>query len=177
MKKKLILFLFILICFILQTTVLKYISFAGIIPNIMVVAIASFGFMNGRKTGLILGFICGFMIDVLYGSFFGFHALIYMLVGYGNGIYRRAFYPEDLKLPVILILLSDLFVEFATYVFGFLFRGRIDFGQYVIQIFLPSLIYTMLAVFVMYPIILALNHYFENLHKRSARKFGEETEE
>ncbi len=177
MKKNSILFLFTFICFILQSTLFQKLTFGGVSPNLLIIVVASFGFMLGKKTGLILGFMCGILIDMFFGGYIGFYALIYMLVGYWNGFFRRAFYPEDIKLPIVLILLSDFMIEFLTYLFSFLMRGKIEFGQYIIEIFIPSLLYTMLIAFVLYPIILSLNRYFENLHKRSARKFGEETEE
>lgn len=177
MKKKIILFLFIFICFILQSTLFKNITFVGVGPNLLIVAVSSFGFMSGKKTGLILGFISGLLIDLFFGTYIGFYALIYMLVGYWNGFFRRAFYPEDIKLPIILIVLSDFIIEFFTYLFSFLLRGKIEIGYYFIHIFVPSLLYTMVIAFALYPIILFLNRYFEKNHRRSARKFGEETEE
>jgi len=177
MKKKIILFLFTFICFLLQSTVFKNITFGGVGPNLLIIVVASFGFMLGKKTGLILGFISGILIDLFFGTYIGFYALIYMLVGYWNGFFKRAFYPEDIKLPIILIIVSDFILEFLTYLFGFLMRGKIEVGYYFTKIFVPSLLYTMLIAFALYPIILCLNRYFEKLHRRSERKFGEESEE
>jgi rod shape-determining protein MreD len=177
MKKKMILFLFTFLCFLLQSTVFRNITFGGVGPNLLIVVVASFGFMLGKKTGLILGFMSGIWIDIFFGSYLGFYALIYMLVGYWNGFFRRAFYPEDIKLPIILILVSDFILEFFTYLFSFLLRGKIETGYYFTHVFVPSILYTMIIAFVLYPIILFLNRYFEKVHRRSARKFGMETEE
>ena len=59
--------------------------------------------MRGRKTGLIVGFFCGLLMDLFFGSVIGFYSLIMMYIGYSNGLFRRIFYPEDIKLPLILI--------------------------------------------------------------------------
>ena len=72
-------------------------------PNIMIVLTASFGFMRGEKTGLIMGFACGFLSDIFFGNVLGLNAMIYMYIGYANGKFNRIFYQEDIKLPLGLI--------------------------------------------------------------------------
>lgn len=173
MKKNSILFLFIFLCFLLQTTVFKNITFNGIGPNLLIIAVASFGFMYGKKTGLVFGFMAGLLIDLFFGYFFGFYALLYMLIGYWNGMFKRVFYPEDIKLPILLILISDFILEFITYLFSFLLRGKIEFGYYLLNVFLPAILYTMVIAFILYPIILVINRRFEKSRKRSADKLGE----
>lgn len=173
MKKNSILFLFIFLCFLLQTTVFKNITFNGIGPNLLIIAVSSFGFMYGKKTGLIFGFMAGLLIDLFFGYYFGFYALLYMLIGYWNGMFRRVFYPEDIKLPILLILISDFVLEFITYLFSFLLRGKIEFIYYLLNVFLPAVLYTMVIAFILYPIILLINRRFEKGRKRSADKLGE----
>ena len=106
--RKVIVTIFIIVCFVLQCSVFDSLSFAGIIPNLMIILTASFGFMRGEKEGLIIGFFCGLLSDVFFGSFLGFYALILMYIGYLNGKFSRIFYPEDIKLPMALIVVSDL---------------------------------------------------------------------
>lgn len=173
MKKNSILFLFIFFCFLLQTTVFRNITFNGIGPNLLIILVASFGFMYGKKTGLVFGFIAGLLIDLFFGSFFGFYALVYMLIGYWNGMFRRVFYPEDIKLPILLILMSNFVLEFITYLFSFLLRGKIEFTYYLLNVFLPSILYTMVIAFILYPLVLVINRYLGKDRKRSAKELGE----
>ena len=100
MLRKFLMALLILGCFILQCSVFNSISFAGIIPNLMIILTSSFGFMRGEKEGLWIGFFCGLLCDIFFGSFLGFYALILMYIGYLNGKFCRIFYPEDIKLPL-----------------------------------------------------------------------------
>ena len=72
----------ILISFLLQCTVLHVISIGSITPNLILILCISMGLMRGRKSGLWTGFFCGFLIDMFYGSVFGFYALIYMYIGF-----------------------------------------------------------------------------------------------
>ena len=47
MRRKIVLFIIITICFVLQTTLFKSFSIAGISPNLLIIAVSSFGFMRG----------------------------------------------------------------------------------------------------------------------------------
>ena len=100
--------LLIIICFLLQTTVFKGLAFGGIVPNLLIVLTAAFGFMRGERTGLLVGFFCGLLADIFFGNVLGLNAMIYMYIGYFNGKFNRIFFPDDIKLPLLLIFLSDL---------------------------------------------------------------------
>ena len=157
MKRFLITAMLVIVCFILQTTIFKGIAFGGIVPNLLIVLTASFGFMRGEKTGILVGFFCGLLADIFFGEVLGFNAMIYMYVGYLNGKFSPVFYPEDIKLPLVLILGSDLLYGFVNYVIMFLMRGRFDVAYYFMNIILPEMVYTILVTLLLYPLILILN--------------------
>lgn len=171
MRRFLVSTLLIIICFVLQTTVFKELAFGGIVPNLLIVLVSSFGFMRGEKTGLIIGFFCGFLADIFFGEVLGFNAMVYMYIGYLNGKFSPIFYPEDIKLPVALILGSDLIFGFVNYVIMFLMRGRFDIKYYFMNIILPEMVYTILITLLLYPLILFINKKLEDKEKRGARKF------
>ena len=68
MKRKIIVALMILISFLLQSTVFKALAIGSISPNLLVVLTSSFGFMRGKKEGLWVGFFCGLLEDIFYGT-------------------------------------------------------------------------------------------------------------
>ncbi len=172
MKRKITVILIVIICFLLQTTMFQTLSIASISPNLLIIVTASFGFMRGKKEGLLTGFLGGLFIDVFYGGTLGFYAMIYMYMGYINGFFRKIFFPEDIKLPIILITASDFICNLFVYFFQFLFRGRFSFGYYMIHIIIPELVYTILATVFLYFILLKINQKLElSERKRSARKF------
>ncbi|MDD6492722.1 MAG: rod shape-determining protein MreD [Firmicutes bacterium] len=171
MKRFFISALLIIMCFLLQTTVFKGLAFGGIVPNLLIVLTASFGFMRGEKTGLIIGLFCGFLVDIFFGSVLGLNAMIYMYIGYINGKFNRIFYPEDIKLPLGLILVSDFIYGFIYYIILFLMRGRFNISYYVVHIILPEAVYTLLVTLLLYPLILWINKKLEDSEKRSERKF------
>ena len=108
MKRKVITFFIILICFLLESTVFHKLRFASICPNLMIITTASFGFMRGKKSGMTVGLISGLFVDLFWGGSLGFYMLVYMVIGYVNGMFKRLFYDEDIKLPIALIAASEL---------------------------------------------------------------------
>ena len=171
MKRGIITAILILICFLLQCTVFRFLAFGGIVPNLMIVLTASFGFMRGEKTGLMIGFFCGILADIFFASVIGFYALLYMYIGYMNGKFCTIFYPQDIKLPIVLILGSDLFYGFTCYVIMFLLRTRFDIGYYFMNIILPEIVYTIVVTIFLYPLILWINTRLERGELRSGKKF------
>ena len=85
MRSKFVLLLTTVVCFLIQSTVLHLISIGSITPNLLLILCVSMGLMRGRKVGLWTGFFSGLLIDLFYGSVFGFYALIYMYVGFFSG--------------------------------------------------------------------------------------------
>ncbi len=171
MKRKIVMTLLIIVCFCLQCTLFRYLTFASIGPNLLIVLTSSIGFMRGKKEGLFVGFFCGLLIDIFYSNIVGFYALVYMYIGYVNGFFNKIFYDEDIKLPMFLITMSDFAYGIIIYVFLFLFRTRFNFGYYLINIIIPEVVYTVLVTIVLYRIIRGINRRLETREKRSASKF------
>ena len=151
--------LLILITFILQSTVFQSLSIASIAPNLLLILTVSFGFMRGKKEGILVGFFCGILIDIFYGNLLGFYALIYMYIGYLNGFLCKVYYDEDVKVPMILTAISDLAYGFVVYGLQFMLRGRLHVMNYVWHIMLPEMIYTVLITVIIYRPLYRLNHW------------------
>lgn len=152
-----ILFYFIMFfCFLLQCTLFKRLSFGGISPNLLLITTTSIGFMRGEKQGLMAGFVSGLFVDIFFGNVIGFYAMLYMYIGFLNGKFSRIFYPEDLKLPLALITLSDLSYGMICYIVLFLLRGRLNFPYFFFHIILPETVYTIVMSIFLYPILLTL---------------------
>lgn len=171
MKRFLVTGLLILVCFLLQTCVFHALAFNDIIPNFLIILTSCFGFMCGRKCGLWVGVFSGLLLDIFFGSVIGLYALIYMYIGYTNGSFRKVFFPEDIKLPLCLIALSDVFYNLIVYLLIFMLRRKFHFQYYFSGIILPEAIYTICIALVIYPLILRINKRLKESEKKSARKF------
>ena len=124
-----------------------------------------------EKEGLLIGFSCGLLCDIFFGSFLGFYAMVMMYIGFVNGKFSRIFYPEDIKLPLALIIVSDISYGLICYILMFLLRGRFHFPYYFTSVILPEALYTIVVTIILYPLILKINQKLEEKEKRSAQKF------
>lgn len=168
MKRVIVDILFVVFCFLLQCTVFQAWDFANISPNLLIVITSSVGFMRGKEEGMLVGFFSGLLIDICYGDMLGFYALIYMYAGYLNGFFQSIFYDVDLKLPMILITVSDFLYGIVIYIFLFALRNRMHFGYYLVHIIVPEVVYTVAVTIVLYRLILVVNRKLEASEKRSA---------
>lgn len=159
---------FVVICFLLQCTVFPSLAFGGIIPNLMIIVTASYGFMRGRKTGLLVGFFSGLLMDIFFSDILGFYALIYMYIGYLNGIFRKMFYPEDIKLPIALIVGSDFLCNIVIYILTFFLKGRFRFLYYLLNVIIPEMVYTIIVTCALYPLLLLVESRLEQREKEGA---------
>ena len=157
MRRKIVLALLIIITFVLQSTLFKWLSIASISPNLLLILTVSFGFMCGKTTGLFVGFFCGLMIDIFYGNLFGFNALVYMYIGFLNGFVYQVYYDEDIKVPLVLVAASDLAYGGLVYALQFMLRGRLNLPGYIRQIIFPELVYTVVVTIVFYRIFFRIN--------------------
>ncbi len=171
MKRFIVTVLLLITLFVFQGTVFASLNFANTSPNLLIILIVSLSLMRGEKTGVILGFFAGILMDVFMGTTIGLYALIFMYLGYANGSFHRVFFPEDIKLPMIMIVVSDIFYGFLVYILLFLLRGRTDFSFYFSNVILPEAIYTIVITILLYPLILWINKLRTQDEQRKAKKF------
>jgi len=165
MKRNIILFFIILCGFVFQTTLFQALSFGGISPNILIIITVSYGFMYGKKCGMVTGFLCGLLMDLFYGDVLGFYALVYLYIVSANGVFHSIFYKDDIKLPLVLILASDFVYSFTCYVLLYLLRSRFDIIFYLKHVILPEVVYTIFVTVFIYPCILLLNRTIDEIER------------
>ena len=172
LRRILIIAAVIYVCFLLQTSIFSRLQLASVTPNILICVVSTYGFMKGRKYGIIIGFCTGLLLDVFSGNLFGMYALIYMYIGLLNGMFRKQFYGDDLRLPMILIGTSDLIYGIVTYLILFAIRSQYDFSYYLLNIILPEVVYTLLVSIFVYYLILHLNNWVDKLEKKGSDRIG-----
>lgn len=150
MKRYISMFIMIIICFLLQTTLFPNLQLIHIMPNLLVVLTAASGFMYGRKFGMFTGFFCGIFTDCMYGDVIGICIFIYVIIGYFNGMTNKLYFKEDMAIPVLTIALSDLAYGLLYFVCFFLLRGRFTIISYFVNIIVPEMIYTVVLGIVIY---------------------------
>jgi rod shape-determining protein MreD len=164
-------FIFVIVSFIFQTTFFRIIDLGGITPNLLLIFTTSTAFIKGDKPGLLVGFFSGLLVDIFFGSYIGFFALIYMYLGFIVGKLHIIFFTQNLAIPILFISISDFLFGFICYVLMFLFRTKFNIGYYMTSIIIPELVYTAIVAIFYYPLILRVNNSIDEREQRSAKKF------
>ena len=171
-KKILIIALVIYVSFLLQTSIFSKYRLAGVTPNILICVVATYGFMNGRKQGILVGFFTGILLDMFSGGIFGIYAMMYMYIGFLNGLFKKQFFGDDLRLPMFLIGMSDLLYGVSSYFVFIAIRAKYNFSFYFMNLILPEVVYTLLISIFVYYAILYLNNWLEKLEKKGSDRLG-----
>lgn len=157
MKRCITIGIIIIVCFLLQSTVFHFFELSGVVPNLLLIVTMSFGLMRGRREGLLVGFFSGLLIDIFFGTLLGPYAFIYMTLGYINGFFHRIYYVEDVLLPMLMITLNEFTYNIIIYVVFFLLRNKLNFLDYLSQIILPEVVYTILITLFFYKLLVRIN--------------------
>ena len=167
MIRKIAMGILIIVCTILQCVLFNIFSIASIKPNLLIILTVAFGLMRGRMSGLLTGFFCGLMIDILFPGQIGFQTLIYMWIGYLSGFCYRIFYDDDIKTPLMLTAAAELVYGIYCWAFTFLLRGKVNFLFYLKRIIIPELLYTIILMIFLYGLLYKFNKLLNRADKRS----------
>lgn len=157
----------VVVAFLLQTSIFSRLKLAGVAPNFMIILTTSWGLLRGRKQGMALGAVCGLILDFFSGYYLGIFALIFLYIGYLSGVFRKNFFGDDLKLPLLLIGINDILYGIVIYCLYFLLRQKYAFGFYFMNIIMPEAVYTILVSLFAYYLIHKVNRWLEKDEKRS----------
>ncbi len=157
MKRCITIGIIIIISFLFQSTLFHYMELAGVVPNLLLIVTMSFGLMRGRKEGLLVGFFSGLLVDIFFGSVLGPFSFIYMTLGYTNGFFHRIYYVEDVLLPMFMITVNDFVFNIMVYFVYFMLKNKLQFSDYLYEIILPEMIYTILITLFFYKILVRIN--------------------
>lgn len=163
--------LIIFIVLVIQSTLMQYIQFYGVKPNIVVVTIISVALLRGTTEGAVVGFLTGIVYDLVFGRIFGVGALLGLLLGLTVGTLNRKIYKENL---IVVILAAFLF----TFIFESLIAALIairktneSFLEIVRHIALKeAMLNSVVGVFVHY-FICWVNNKIIKFEKMASRKY------
>lgn len=163
--------LFVLINFILQSTLLQTIQIRGVLPNTAVILIVSYALLRGSTEGSMVGLFAGILQDIFFGCGLGYFALLGMATGYLAGRSNHNFYRENYIMPIMLCAVSVVIYETVIFVTGFLFRGQLNYLYFFGRMILPEAVYTAVLTVVIYRILFAVNEWLELKEKYKYRFF------
>lgn len=145
-------FVELIICFLLQNTVLSNFNIGGIVPDLIVILIVSVAYQRGRIHGMAMGIVGGLLLDFTFGDLLGVYALVYMFIGYACGAFNKYYIRFDTILPLSMIALAEFVFSLYSYLVNLLVAGRFDISYYIRRIMLPKVCFTVLVAIILYKV-------------------------
>ncbi len=146
----------VIAAFIMQNTIISRIPGLGCSPNIILVIAFVYGYRNGSIPGMLIGFLGGLITDVFFCDYIGYNALVLLIIGFISGIWNTYFYSDDLYIPLLLLIGSDLLTCLINYVFWYVLRARFEFVYYLVHNILPEFLMTFIVGVILYKPLTAL---------------------
>ena len=116
-------FLILLCSVIVETSILSNISFLPAVPDLALICVLYFSFLNGKNYGQVSGFLSGLLLDFLSGSPVGFNCLYRTVIGYLSGVFRRTINSSGFIVPSVIGLLATILKVFLIWLISLFFKS------------------------------------------------------
>ena len=134
---------------ILQSTILSKLLPSNVVPDIAMIILVVLAVRYGSIPGEISGFLVGLSIDAISLAPFGFHAFIFVLLGYLSGKVRSSLSFNPILVPVMVIALATLVKYISAILLSFFFGLNLGLMRY----FSLRTVWELLANIVLAPLI------------------------
>lgn len=104
------------VALILQTTVLPLIQYKGAMPDLLLILVVFTAFSSNAAVGGSVGFIVGFIQDLIISRYLGLYALSAFLTGYIVGKLEDKFFKENPLVSILIVFLSTYFYNFVFFI-------------------------------------------------------------
>jgi rod shape-determining protein MreD len=148
--KELILAAIVSLGLVLQSSLLPFLEVRGVKPDLLLVMLVSMGFCGGNPLGIAVGLITGLLVDVLYGQALGLHALQYMLIGFGAGLFYNKVTYAKLLYPMMLTVGACLIKNILLYLYLFFSQTDVGAGAFFGQVVFPEMGYSLVLAYPVY---------------------------
>lgn len=127
--------------YVLQSSLLPWLSYHGLSTNLMLLWVVSVAFLKGHPTGVFMGFCAGLLQDLAAGTFFGCNILSCMLLGYVCGRLSGRVFKEDFFLPIMASPMAAVIHYFIMFALMFLLGYRLNLSNSVHYTLIPMIFY------------------------------------
>jgi rod shape-determining protein MreD len=138
----------LLLSYLIQSVLGPFLAIGGVVPNVVLVVVVSFGLLFGWQVGLGTGFAGGLLIDLTIGQLIGSHALALSLVGLVAGLVEERVFKDNLILAGLGGVVGSLIGQVVMLLCIWLFGRAVSLAEFRSTL-LPSVLYdTALCVLV-----------------------------
>ena len=151
---KLLHFILLLICIILQITFAGYLNVFYISLDLIIIAVLGITVYDGDTYGITAGFFAGLILDLMTGGIIGISALLYALSAFAAGRILRVGFKKKLLVNILLIFtVTEINLLFFTGIY-YLFNFKTSFNTLGLELLINP-VANILAMFVIFPVLRA----------------------
>jgi len=128
----------------LQTTIVHHIAIAGVVPDMVLIALFLLSILYGRLGGIWAGFFIGLLLDVYSTGTFGSQALAYTTAGAFLGFFEQRKLAVDPGAQLFLLIAASLLTDMMLHIGTFGVDGLSSLAvlKLLVLSFLPRAVYT-----------------------------------
>jgi rod shape-determining protein MreD len=137
--------LLVLVCVLLEVTVMPFVRVADGIPDLVAVAVVAVGVLRGPLVGGVTGFSAGLLVELTapIGTM-GVLSLLYLIAGWFAGRFTDRPDGATVIVPLVLAVATAGFVQVAYAIIHMLLGETVPASFLVARIVLPQMALTLL---------------------------------
>jgi len=147
MKKILILIASVLLCLILQITLIGGIQAKGGKPDLLLILLVLWAWNTDWKQGLLAGFFIGLLEDILFSPLLGLNAFSLSLTGFVVGEVKERVYEENVVALLLVTAAASLLNGIVFFSWARIFNIFSSFLGKISSLTLPTSLYNCLLMF------------------------------
>ena len=156
--KYVLLYVNLFIALILQTTLICRLSFFGVVPSLILVAVICFALVNDYVDSAVFAGVAGLLMDIAGGRIIGFNSLLMLYLSLGMVYVGQEFFRENIKAAVILVAAGTLVYEMVYFIFTFAIFGGSHFFYMMWRVVMVECLYNALLAI---PVYLYVDKFFK----------------
>ncbi len=148
--KSFLAYITVIILFVVQTTLGRYIDIYGIAPNLVFVFAVCYSMYNFPVRSAVLCVVSGLILDLYNCTNIGLNALLYMYIGLAVSMFFAVLMKKSLFTVALGVITVSAVYQIIWLVLVHVINHRAPFLYSLVRIVLPSTVYDGIAATVMY---------------------------
>lgn len=163
MKKYILNLVLLLFINILISVYLSGIAIFNVVPAIDLILLVVYAVNVKSHEATIVGAMMGLIVDILFGTTFGYNTLMFMYIALGANFAAKNLLSNDVMATLVLTCVAVLLYDSATFLFFEAFNGNAYYFKFLFKIIIPEIIYTALFYFPLQAVVIGYRRMIKKL--------------
>ena len=142
----------VFVLLVIQTTILRGIEVFDVIPNLLMIMVVCYSLLHEDYSALVVGAVCGLLLDWHGGRAVGMNALLCTLLAYLCVWVSGSLYSNNSIVAMVFVFFLSIAYELVVYIFYFAIWGYGSFGYALVFKILLAAVYNGLVTILIYPL-------------------------